>query len=89
MKNPKTQKHIGFSTVVLEVAEKKADKYGFTFPEYIRYLVTRDVEDEINDIIIVDEPERSSFVRGIKDHKSGNTRKFKNGKDAAKFLDTL
>ena len=83
------QKHIGFSPSVIEVAEKKAERFGMTFPEYVRFLVLGDVRTEMEQVEVLEGEELESFIRGIEDYKAGRTTKFKNAKEAVKYLQSL
>lgn len=84
----KVQKHIGFSREVIEVGKKKAKRIGMSFPEYVRFLVLRDIKDELElPELRLDERETLSYITGIKDFRADNSFGPFGVKDAIEFLD--
>ncbi len=60
-------KHISIPRVLVKKVEKKADMLGFDLPEFIRFLLAREVH---NDIEFLDDELKESLKKGLEDVKS-------------------
>lgn len=68
MNNANQVKQITFSNILLKNAMNKAKKLGVSFPEYVRHLIIKDTELEV-DILTQEEEKRVSVA--LKDFKNG------------------
>jgi len=51
MKSQKVKKQITFSKKMVQLVERKANIIGLDFPEFVRYVITKEVEnDAFNEI---------------------------------------
>ena len=79
-------RQITFPTRLMDIAESKARIYGYSFPEYVRYVLTKDVEDfYLGPEEYIDDPQLAKDIEdGIKEYREGKTKSFKSRKE---FLD--
>lgn len=42
-------RQITFPSRLMDIAESKAKIFGYSFPEYVRYVLTKDIEDGIKE----------------------------------------
>ena len=64
----------------------RAEFTGASLPEYVRYVLMKEMERE-NEEIIIDEKLINSIKEGIDDYRKGKTKKFDNVDEALDYLD--
>lgn len=79
-----TKKHISIPTQLLELAEGKANRFGFNLAEYVRFLIAKDVEDY--EIPMVSEIEEKEIGKALDDIKKGKFVRVKNRKELEEYL---
>ena len=77
------KKHIVLPHELYEMAATKAKKFGFRLGEYVRYVIARDVED---DIPMVDEETEKQIGESIMGFRRGEGVRIRNNKELKKFL---
>jgi hypothetical protein len=65
------KKNMTFPKKLVEILEKKAKKVGFSFPEYVRYVLLRSVEPEIEEVEFVDEQTEKDIGQALKEYAEG------------------
>lgn len=80
------RKHIVFPSELVELAEFKADRLGFSLAEYIRFLLAKDVKKCIDEIPYVDIELEKSIGRGLRDYKKGDYEVLESEKDIKAFM---
>jgi tryptophan synthase beta subunit len=64
----------------------KADYSGASLPEYVRYVLMKEMEKDYEEIITDDKLEKS-IKEGVKKYRDGKTKKFSNAEEAIEYLD--
>jgi hypothetical protein len=64
----------------------KADYSGASLPEYVRYVLMKEMEKDYEEII-TDDKLAQSIKEGIENYRSGKTKKFSNVEEAIGYLD--
>jgi len=82
-------RRITFSIKQLQMAEYKAKKMGLSFQEYIRYLVSRDVEDIVNKFSNIQVEEIKKIEDALNENKNTKYTVGKNRQRWDKFLSEL
>ena len=77
--NTKT-KQITFSVGLLELAEKKAEKFGITFPEFVRHVIINNVADDLP-VEYLDEKTSKEVGEALEEYKQGKGTKLKSKKE--------
>lgn len=77
------KKHIVLPYELYEMAQTKAKKFGFRLGEYVRYVIARDVEE---DIPMVDEETEKEIGIALKEYKEGKYVTIHNRDELRKFL---
>ena len=73
-------RQITFPSRLMDIAESKAKIFGYSFPEYVRYVLTKDIEN-----FYLDDPKLLKDIEdGIKKYREGRAKSFKSRKE---FLD--
>ena len=73
-------RQITFPSRLMDIAESKAKIFGYSFPEYVRYVLTKDIEN-----FYLDDPKLLKDIEdGIKEYREGRAKSFKSRKE---FLD--
>lgn len=83
------QKLITFSPLLHTLLEKKAEKLGISFPEYIRMLAVSDIKEEVEKPLLVDEETEKQIASSLKDLKTGKYTVVKNREELEAYLKTL
>ena len=84
----KTKKLIAFPDNLVQLVEIKANTFGFSFGEYVRYVLANDVKTISEQIEILDPETEKELALALDDVK--NNRVTKVGKDGiAKHLHNL
>lgn len=82
-------KHIVFPASLVELAEVKARRLGFNLSEYVRYLIAKAVEPELEAVYEVTEKENEDIGKSLEDYKKGRYTELRTKKDIKKFIDKL
>ena len=67
----RVQKLITFSPHLYTLVDKKADKLGVSFPEYIRMLAVFDIKEQAEELPLVDEETEKQIGRSLQALKEG------------------
>ena len=65
------QKLITFSPHLYNLAERKAQKFGISFPEYIRMLAVFDINEKVDELPMVDEETEKQIAKSLQALKEG------------------
>jgi hypothetical protein len=85
----KVQKNIYFSDTIVKLGEKKAKTIGLSFNEWVKYLVTKEVET-ISEVYEIASPELEEAIgRGLEDHKAGRLKVLSTDKEIEDYLTKL
>ena len=68
----KTKKLISFPDNLVQLVEIKANTLGFSFGEYIRYILANDVRSITEDLEIMDKETEKDFAESIVDVQNNN-----------------
>jgi hypothetical protein len=85
----KVPRQIVFNTKLNDIATKKANIMGVSFPEYIRYLVLRDNADQFNQIEMVSEQTEAEIAHSINEYIKGNFTELKTPKKIESHFEDL
>jgi len=83
MKLQRIQKLITFSPHLHNLVEKKAEKFGISFPEYIRMLAVSDIKKQ------VDEETEKQIGQSLQDLKAGRYTTIKTKKELDAYIKSL
>ena len=89
MQKDRIQKLITFSPHLYTLVEKKAEKLGISFPEYIRILAVSDIKEQVEELPMVDEETEKQIAKSLQDIKEGRYTTIKNEKDLEAHLKSL
>lgn len=89
MKMQRIQKLITFSPHLHDLVEKKAEKLGVTFPEYIRMLAVSDIKKQVEALPMVDEATEKQIGKSLQDLQEGRYTVLRTDKDIDKHFDSL
>lgn len=92
--NPKRiQKLISFSPRLYDFARMKANRFGFTFSEYLKHLIANDVkfqvESQVEEMEMVDAETEASIARSVDDFKNGRGVLLKTDKEIDDYFNSL
>lgn len=76
---------VSVSDRLLGHLKDRADYTGASIPEYVRYVLTKEIEKEA-DCYMVDESAEKIIEKGLQDYKAGHSKKFSDAKDAIDYL---
>jgi len=84
-------RQITFPSRLMDIAESKAKIYGYSFPEYVRYVLTKDVENFfLGPEEYIDDPQLAKDIKdGIREYKEGKTIVLKNSKEIDDYFSSL
>jgi hypothetical protein len=83
------QKLISFPPELYDFAKTKANKFGFTFSEYIKHLIANDVKFQVEQMEMVDTETEASIARSVEDFKKGRYTVLKTEEDIDKHFGGL
>ena len=83
------KKQLVFSKNLIEIAEKRANKFGITFGEYLKMLIVNDSKEDIDYSLRVTSDENYQVKESLSEYQSGNYKSLKNKKDIKKFMQSL
>ena len=66
----------------------KAEYSGASLPEYVRYVLMKEMERDYEEVI-TDDKLAESIKEGIKNYRAGKTKKFENIEEALNYLEEL
>ena len=70
-------RQITFPKRLMDSIESKAKTYGYTFPQYVRYVLTKDIDKKdfyLGPTEYIDDEELAeSIKKGIKEYEEGKT----------------
>ena len=85
----RVQKLITFSPNLYTLVEKKAERLGVSFPEYIRILAVSDIKEQVEDLPMVDEETEAQIGKSLKDLKEGRYTTVRNKRELEAYLKSL
>ncbi len=77
-------KQITFPKVLMDKLDMKASNLGYSFPAYVRYVLTKELEKEsypVLDGFVIDEEMVKEIKKGIEDSKAGKLEELKSEKE--------
>ncbi len=84
------QKNLRFSKNIIDVLEPKAKKLGFTFNDFVKYLVTKEAEKEIESIEYINDPELIKAVKEAEeDHAAGRLKTLSSPQEMNNYFKNL
>lgn len=89
MKMQRIQKLITFSPHLYDLVEKKAEKLGVSFPEYMRMLAVFDIKKQVEELPMVDEETEKQIGKSLQDLQEGRYTTIKTKKELDVFLKSL
>jgi len=85
----RVQKLITFSPNLYTLVERKAEKLGVSFPEYIRILAVSDIKEQVEELPMVDEETEKQIGRSLQDIKKGRYTVLKSDEDIERHFNNL
>lgn len=85
----RVQKLINFTPRLYENAVLKAKMIGFTFSDYVKFLIANDTKAQVEKTEFFSQEGEESIMRGIDDYKNGRGFLAKSKEDINKHLDSL
>lgn len=83
------QKLITFSPNLYTLVEKKAEKLGVSFPEYIRMLAVSDIKEQVEEFPLVDERTEQLIAKSLQDIEEGRYTTIKTKQELKTYLKNL
>jgi len=77
----RVQKLITFSPNLYTLVERKAEKLGVSFPEYIRILAVSDIKEQVEELTMVDIETEKQIGKSLQDIKKGRYTVLKSDED--------
>ena len=84
----KTKKLIAFPENLIKLVEVKANTFGFTFGEYVRYVLANDVKTITQSIEIMDSETENDFSDALIDIQNNKVTRVRK-EDIAKHLNKI
>lgn len=85
----RVQKLITFSPHLFDLAEKKAERLGISFTEYIRLLAVSDIKEQVEELQMIDEKTEEQIAKSLQDLKRGRYTTVRNKKELEAHLKSL
>ena len=85
----RVQKLITFSPNLYTLVEKKAERLGVSFPEYIRMLAVSDIKEQVEELPMVDIETEKQIGRSLQDIKKGRYTVLKSNEDIENHFNNL
>jgi len=85
-------RQITFPSRLMDIAESKARIYGYSFPEYVRYVLTKEVESDFcygPEEYIEDPKLVKDIEEGIKEYRDGKAKGFKSRKEFIDYFSSI
>jgi hypothetical protein len=86
-------RQITFPKKLMDSVESRAKQYGYSFPEYVRYLLTKDVEKKdfyIGPTEYIDDEELAESIReGIKEYQEGKTVTLRSKREIRAYFNSI
>lgn len=89
LQKDRVQKLITFSPNLYTLVERKAEKLGISFTEYVRMLAVFDIKEQVEDLPMVDEETEKLIGKSLQDLKEGKYTVLKSDKDIEKHFNNL
>ena len=83
------QKLITFSSHLYSLTEKKAEKLGISFPEYIRMLAVSDIKKQAEEAPLVDEETEKQIAKSLQARKDGKYTDIRTEDELNAYLKTI
>ena len=83
------QKLITFSSHLYSLTEKKAEKLGISFPEYIRMLAVSDIKKQAEEVPLVDEETEKQIAKSLQARKDGKYTDIRTEDELNAYLKTI
>jgi len=85
----RVQKLITFSPNLYTLVEKKAERLGVSFPEYIRILAVSDIKEQVEEVPMVDVETERQIGKSLQDIKKGRYTVLKSDEDIEHHFNNL
>lgn len=85
----RVQKLITFSPNLFTLVERKAEKLGISFTEYIRMLAVSDIKEQVEELPMVDEKTEKLIGKSLQDLKEGRYTELRSDEDIEKHFNNL
>ncbi len=84
-------RQITFPSRLMDIAESKAKIFGYSFPEYVRYVLTKDIENfYLGPEEYLDDPKLLKDIEdGIKEYREGKAISLKSPKEIEDYFSSL
>lgn len=85
-------RQISFPQKLMDRVESRAESLGYSLPAYVRYVLTKEIEDRTDPIldgVVIDEDMVTSLKRGTEEYRNGKTVELKNNKEIKEFVEGL
>lgn len=91
MKTQYVQKNLRFPAQVVQVLEKEAEQYGYSFNQMVQHIVVERVSNKLNadEEIITDPKVIKSIKKALDDYKKGEYVELKTLQNIDDFFDNL
>ena len=86
-------RQITFPKKLMDAVESRAKQYGYSFPEYVRYVLTKDVDRKdfyLGPTEDIDDEELAESIReGIKEYKEGKTVTLRSKREIRDYFNSI
>jgi hypothetical protein len=86
-------RQITFPKRLMDFIESKAKTYGYTFPQYVRYVLTKDIDKKdfyLGPTEYIDDEELAESIRkGVKEYEGGKTVVLRNKKEIRDHFNSM
>jgi hypothetical protein len=86
-------RQITFPKKLMDSVESRAREYGYSFPEYVRYVLTKDVDRKdffLGPTEYIDDEELAESIReGIKEYEEGKTVTLRSKRDIRDYFNSI
>lgn len=86
-------RQITFPKKLMDSVESRAKDFGYSFPQYVRYVLTKEVEKKdfyIGPTEYIDDEELAESIReGIKEYQEGKTVTLRNKKEIRAYFNSI
>lgn len=86
-------RQITFPKKLMDSVESRAKQYGYSFPEYVRYVLTKEVEKKdfyIGPTEYIDDEELAESIReGIKEYQEGKTVTLRSKREIRAYFNSI
>ena len=86
-------RQITFPKRLMDSVESRARQYGYSFPEYVRYVLTKELDRKdfyLGPTEYIDDEELADSIRkGIKEYEEGKTITLRSKKEIRDYFDSI